>query len=126
MASVCRLLRKPGQSFLSKLGSIGARVLGDHGFQCRSARIGLLHLQLAVTKLEQGIGRLVALWILVEQMIEGFYRDLIVGRGVVRLTQPIKRVGCERIVRVFLDEFAKSTRGGDVITRFEGFESGVV
>src|SRR4051812_17877679 len=126
MGSVGRLALQATQAFLCEASGLGARILGRDLLQRRYGCVLLFQLDLAVADLEQAVGDLVALGVLLDQALKSFDSDRIVHRHVIGLTQPVIGVGRERAVRILGKEVTKAARCRDVVTRPQRFECGVV
>jgi hypothetical protein len=114
------------QALAGGIGGRGARILGEHRFQRTLGAGRVAHFLLAGRDGQPGIRRLGLSAYLVVTTLCALDGALAVALGVPGVAQPVLGIGCQRTVRVFLDEGAKTAGCFLVLAGLELVQCGFV
>ena len=103
-SSVVAFHAHTAQAVFGQAGQGAVGVVFLHLGQGGAGAIPLLEFVVGVADLEQGVGGLGAFRVLVEQILEGGQRNVVIARDVVGLTQPVLRVVGIVTVRLGIEE----------------------
>src|SRR5262245_3878946 len=87
------------------------RIVPREARERRARRRVALQLVLAVARLQERVGRLARARVILEHTFEGRERGRKIAPHVMRLAQPVKRIGSELVVPVLRDEIVEGPGG---------------